>query len=108
MFARTSTSPSGNGRPWEVLFASGQASWRVSRARVVVLRVLPGAWSQVVYLNVANLRTRIPKLTYCTTQHTLIVRQIRPFVENEESFRKFGHGGCSYNSILGTTTVTDF
>ena len=40
-----STSPSGNERPWEVSFASGQASRRVSRARVVVP---PGAWSWVV------------------------------------------------------------
>ena len=36
---------SGNERPWEVSFASGQASRRVSRARVVVP---PGAWSWVV------------------------------------------------------------
>jgi hypothetical protein len=38
-----STSPSGNERPWEV---SGQASRRVSRARVVVPPA--GAWSWVV------------------------------------------------------------
>jgi hypothetical protein len=34
--------------------------------------------------------------------------QIRPFIENEESFRKIGHGGCTWNSIPRTTTVTDF
>ena len=45
---------------------------------------------------------------YCTRQHTLIVRQIRPSVENEESFRKFGHGGNTWNSIPRVTTVTDF
>ena len=46
--------------------------------------------------------------TYCIRQHTLIVRQIRPFIENEESFRKFGHGGNTWNSIPRVTTVTDF
>ena len=32
-------------------------------------------------------------VTYCTTKHNLNVSQIRPFIENEESFRKFCHGG---------------
>ena len=45
---------------------------------------------------------------YCIRQHTLIVRQIRPFVENEERFRKIGHGGTTQNSIPRGTTVTDF
>jgi hypothetical protein len=45
---------------------------------------------------------------YCTTQHNLNVSQIQPFIENEESFRKFCHGGCNWNSILRATTVTDF
>jgi hypothetical protein len=39
---------------------------------------------------------------------TLNVSQIRPFIENEKNFRKFCHGGCTQNSILGTTTVTEF
>ena len=47
-------------------------------------------------------------MTYCTSQYTLKVSQIRPFVKNEESFRKFCHGGCTWNSIPRTTTVTDF
>ena len=45
---------------------------------------------------------------YCTSKYTLNVSQIRPFIENWESFRKFCHGGCTWNSILRTTTVTDF
>ena len=45
---------------------------------------------------------------YCTSQYTLKISQIRPFIENEESFRKIGHGGTTWNSILRGTTVTDF
>ena len=32
---------------------------------------------------------------YCTMHYTLNVSQIRPFIENEESFRKFCHGGTT-------------
>jgi hypothetical protein len=57
-----STFPSGNERPWEVSFASGQASRRVSRARVVVpLGRGPGRSQNIV----ATPRTQIPKLTIC-------------------------------------------
>ena len=42
--------------------------------------------------------------TYCTTHYTLNVSRIWAFIENEESFRKFCHGGCEWNSILVTTT----
>ena len=45
---------------------------------------------------------------YCTSHTTLKISQIRPFVENEESFRKFCHGGTTWNSILRGTIVTDF
>ena len=45
---------------------------------------------------------------YCTSKRNLNVGQIRPFIENWESFRKFGHGGPTQNSILRRTTVTDF
>ena len=45
---------------------------------------------------------------YCTSKHNLNVSQILPFIENEESFRKFCHGGTTWNSILRGTTVTDF
>jgi hypothetical protein len=47
-------------------------------------------------------------LPYCTTHHTLNVSQIRPFIENVESLRKFCHRGTTRNSIPRGTTVTDF
>ena len=50
----------------------------------------------------------INKWIYCTRQRNLNVGQIRPFIENWESFRKFCHGGPTQNSILRRTTVTDF
>ena len=40
--------------------------------------------------------------------YTLNVSQIRPFVENERNFRKFCHGGTTWNSIPRSTNVTDF
>ena len=46
----------GNQRVWEVSFGSGRASWRVSRARVVVPPQRP-LWSQAVYP--AGVYTRI-------------------------------------------------
>jgi hypothetical protein len=44
---------------------------------------------------------------YCTSKHSLNVSQIRPFIENEKSFRKFCYGGTTQNSILCGATVTD-
>ena len=48
------------------------------------------------------------KCTYYTTHYTLNVSRIRQFIENEECFREFYHGGCTRNSIPRTTTVTVF
>ena len=45
---------------------------------------------------------------YFTMHYTLNVSQIQPFIENEESFRKFCHDGPTQNSILRRTSVTDF
>ena len=35
---------------------------------------------------------------YCTSHYTMNVSQTRPFIENSEGFRKFCHGGCTWNS----------
>jgi hypothetical protein len=43
-----------------------------------------------------------------SSHYTMNVSQIRPFIENEESFRKFYHGGTTWNPIPRSTTVTDF
>ena len=50
---------------------------------------------------------RVGYYTYCTSKRNLNVSQIRPFIENEESFRKFCHGSTTLNSFPRSTTVTD-
>ena len=54
------------------------------------------------------LATHKNHMAYCTMQYTLYVSQIRPYIENEESFRELCHGGPSHDSILRRTSVTDF
>ena len=60
------------------------------------LRLVSGPVDKKFFFLMGNRLSRTALvLNLGTSQYTLNVSQIRPFIENEESFRKFCHGGTT-------------
>jgi hypothetical protein len=79
---------------------------------LIVCSLVPeaNAFSRSRSRSLIRLRHLISFYTYCTifstSKYTLNVSQIRPFIENEESFRKFCHGITTQNSVLQYNRIT--
>ena len=80
----------------------------IMRERIVDLPcTAPRAVHPVAWPRQFCIRVSVFLNVLLTTQHNLNVSQIRPFIENEEIFRKICHGGTTWNPIPRSTTMTD-